>query len=37
VVMVTAVVAILFIMHHGNIQRIAGGCERKLSFGKKEG
>ncbi|MBE6758124.1 MAG: glycerol-3-phosphate 1-O-acyltransferase PlsY [Ruminococcaceae bacterium] len=35
-VMTTAVVAILFIMHRGNIQRIAAGCERKLSFGKKE-
>ncbi len=36
VVLVTVVVAILFIMHHGNMQRIARGCERKLSFGKKE-
>lgn len=35
-VMTTIVVAILFIMHHGNIQRIVAGCERKLSFGKKE-
>lgn len=36
-VMTTLVVAILFIMHRGNIQRIAAGCERKLSFHKKEG
>lgn len=36
-VMTTIVVAILFIMHRGNIQRIAAGCERKLSFHKKEG
>ncbi len=36
VVMVTLVVTILFVMHRGNIQRIAQGCERKLSFGKKE-
>lgn len=36
VVLVTLVVTILFVMHRGNIQRIAQGCERKLSFGKKE-
>lgn len=35
VVMVTLVVIILFAMHHGNIQRLIQGNERKLSFGKK--
>lgn len=35
-VMTTLVVAILFIMHHGNIKRLIQGNERKLSFGKKE-
>lgn len=36
--MTAIVVSILFIMHRGNIQRIASGTERKLSFGsKKEG
>lgn len=35
-VMTTVVVGILFVMHHGNIQRILQGNERKLSFGKKQ-
>jgi glycerol-3-phosphate acyltransferase PlsY len=36
-VMVSLVVVILFVMHHGNIKRLIQGTERKLSFGKKEG
>ena len=36
-VLVTLVVIILFVMHHGNIKRLVQGNERKLSFGKKEG
>ncbi len=35
-VMVSLVVIILFVMHHGNIKRLIHGNERKLSFGKKE-
>ncbi len=35
-VMVSLVVIILFVMHHGNIKRLIQGNERKLSFGKKE-
>lgn len=36
-VLITAVVvAILFIMHRGNIQRILSGTERKLSFSHKK-
>lgn len=35
-VITALIVALLFIMHRGNIQRILNGTERKLSFGKKK-